>query len=195
MIQGGQSSSSSFYSYSQDVKPQTSTTQPPPRLYTCAICWKSFRHHFHLTAHHQTVHEGGGEKLFSCEVCGKAFAYSNSLTRHRLSQHGLTRTGQPVAQGAQGKITVLVLRYRKAKLLQMLCFSSRHLVAHMLNNMEFFIASRLLPKHKLATPLCSIYLILMLHTLLYLMPPLILILCRQLPQGLFFVTISNITLG
>ncbi len=38
LIQGGQSSSSSFYSYSQDVKPQTSTTQPPPRLYTCAIC-------------------------------------------------------------------------------------------------------------------------------------------------------------
>ncbi|XP_077065817.1 uncharacterized protein LOC143718937 [Siphateles boraxobius] len=103
LIQGGQSSSSSFYSYSQDVKPQTSNTQPPPRLYTCAICWKSFRHHFHLTAHHQTVHEGGGEKLFSCEVCGKAFAYSNSLTRHRLSQHGLTRTGQPVAQRSTGE--------------------------------------------------------------------------------------------
>ncbi|XP_026140243.1 uncharacterized protein LOC113116349 [Carassius auratus] len=103
LIQGGQSSSSSFYSYAQDVKPQTSTTQPPPRLYTCAICWKSFRHHFHLTAHHQTVHEGGGEKLFSCEVCGKAFAYSNSLTRHRLSQHGLTRTGQPVAQRSTGE--------------------------------------------------------------------------------------------
>ncbi|KAK7147622.1 hypothetical protein R3I94_010212 [Phoxinus phoxinus] len=103
LIQGGQSSSSSFYSYSQDVKPQTSNNQPPPRLYTCAICWKSFRHHFHLTAHHQTVHEGGGEKLFSCEVCGKAFAYSNSLTRHRLSQHGLTRTGQPVAQRRTGE--------------------------------------------------------------------------------------------
>ncbi|KAG1947854.1 zinc finger protein 226 isoform a [Pimephales promelas] len=103
LIQGGHSSSSSFYSYSQDVKPQTSNTQPPPRLYTCAICWKSFRHHFHLTAHHQTVHEGGGEKLFSCEVCGKAFAYSNSLTRHRLSQHGLTRTGQPVAQRSTGE--------------------------------------------------------------------------------------------
>lgn len=98
LIQGGQGSSSSFYSYVQDIKPQTSNAQPPPRLYTCAICWKSFRHHFHLTAHHQTVHEGGGEKLFSCEICGKAFAYSNSLTRHRLSQHGLTRTGQPVAQ-------------------------------------------------------------------------------------------------
>ncbi|XP_052000329.1 zinc finger protein 865-like [Xyrauchen texanus] len=98
LIQGGQGSSTSFYSYTQDIKPQTSNPQPPPRLYTCAICWKSFRHHFHLTAHHQTVHEGGGEKLFSCEVCGKAFAYSNSLTRHRLSQHGLTRTGQVVAQ-------------------------------------------------------------------------------------------------
>ncbi|CAM4699166.1 unnamed protein product [Leuciscus chuanchicus] len=103
LIQGGQNSSSSFYSYSQDIKPQTSNIQPPPRLYTCAICWKSFRHHFHLTAHHQTVHEGGGEKLFSCEVCGKAFAYSNSLTRHRLSQHGLTRTGQPVAQRSTGE--------------------------------------------------------------------------------------------
>ncbi|XP_056236603.1 uncharacterized protein si:dkeyp-69b9.6 isoform X2 [Seriola aureovittata] len=98
-------STSSYYSYphSQDVKPQDTNPQPqpppppqpqpppPPRLYTCAICWKSFRHHFHLTAHHQTVHEGGGEKLFCCEVCGKAFAYSNSLTRHRQSQHGMTR--------------------------------------------------------------------------------------------------------
>ncbi|XP_031641366.1 uncharacterized protein LOC116352817 isoform X1 [Oncorhynchus kisutch] len=92
-------SSSSYYSYPQDVKPQGSNSQPPPRLYTCAICWKSFRHHFHLTAHHQTVHENGGEKLFSCEVCGKAFAYSNSLTRHRLSQHGLARTGPDNAQG------------------------------------------------------------------------------------------------
>ncbi|XP_030606376.1 uncharacterized protein LOC115794846 isoform X2 [Archocentrus centrarchus] len=96
-------STSSYYPYSQDVKPQDTNPQPqpppppqpqappPPRLYTCAICWKSFRHHFHLTAHHQTVHEGGGEKLFCCEVCGKAFAYSNSLTRHRQSQHGMTR--------------------------------------------------------------------------------------------------------
>ncbi|XP_051574972.1 uncharacterized protein LOC127453024 isoform X2 [Myxocyprinus asiaticus] len=103
LIQGGQGSSSSFYSYTQDIKPQTSNPQPTPRLYTCAICWKSFRHHFHLTAHHQSVHEGGGEKLFSCEVCGKAFAYSNSLTRHRLSQHGLTRTGQAVAQRSTGE--------------------------------------------------------------------------------------------
>ncbi|KAA0703112.1 hypothetical protein E1301_Tti010780 [Triplophysa tibetana] len=103
LIQCGQGSSSSFYSYVQDIKPQTSNAQPPPRLYTCAICWKSFRHHFHLTAHHQTVHEGGGEKLFSCEICGKAFAYSNSLTRHRLSQHGLTRTGQAVAQRCTGE--------------------------------------------------------------------------------------------
>lgn len=99
-------STSSYYPYSQDVKPQDTNPQPqpppppqpqpppPPRLYTCAICWKSFRHHFHLTAHHQTVHEGGGEKLFCCEVCGKAFAYSNSLTRHRQSQHGMTRPEQ-----------------------------------------------------------------------------------------------------
>uniref|UniRef100_A0A673FNE6 C2H2-type domain-containing protein n=1 Tax=Sinocyclocheilus rhinocerous TaxID=307959 RepID=A0A673FNE6_9TELE len=71
----------------------STSNQPPPKLYTCEICWKSFRHHFHLTAHHQAIHEHGGEKLFSCEVCGKAFSYSNSLTRHRLSQHGLTRTG------------------------------------------------------------------------------------------------------
>uniref|UniRef100_A0A3P9JCP4 Si:dkeyp-69b9.6 n=1 Tax=Oryzias latipes TaxID=8090 RepID=A0A3P9JCP4_ORYLA len=95
-------STSSYYPYSQDIKPQDTNPQPPPplhsqappppRLYTCAICWKSFRHHFHLTAHHQTVHEGGGEKLFCCEVCGKSFAYSNSLTRHRQSQHGMTRT-------------------------------------------------------------------------------------------------------
>ncbi|XP_028836934.1 zinc finger protein 865 [Denticeps clupeoides] len=99
----GQGNSSSYYSYLQDVKPQGSTAQPPPpRLYTCAICWKSFRHHFHLTAHHQTVHETGGEKLFSCEVCGKAFAYSNSLTRHRLSQHGLTRAGPANPQTVSG---------------------------------------------------------------------------------------------
>ncbi|XP_072316666.1 uncharacterized protein [Eucyclogobius newberryi] len=88
-------STSSYYSYSQDVKPQeshpTSHAPAPPRLYTCAICWKSFRHHFHLTAHHQTVHDGGGDKVFSCEVCGKSFAYSNSLTRHKQSQHGITR--------------------------------------------------------------------------------------------------------
>uniref|UniRef100_A0A8C3ANM6 Si:dkeyp-69b9.6 n=1 Tax=Cyclopterus lumpus TaxID=8103 RepID=A0A8C3ANM6_CYCLU len=108
-------STSSYYSYPQDVKPQDPNPQsqppppphpqppPPPRLYTCAICWKSFRHHFHLTAHHQTVHEGGGEKLFCCEVCGKAFAYSNSLTRHRQSQHGMTRTDPPNAQeGSSG---------------------------------------------------------------------------------------------
>ncbi|XP_026854900.2 zinc finger protein 865 [Electrophorus electricus] len=94
MIPSGQGNSTSFYPYPQDVKPQAPNPPPPPRLYTCAVCWKSFRHHFHLTAHHQTVHEGGGDKLFSCEVCGKAFAYSNSLTRHRLSQHGLARTGQ-----------------------------------------------------------------------------------------------------
>ncbi|XP_068426450.1 uncharacterized protein si:dkeyp-69b9.6 isoform X2 [Clinocottus analis] len=103
-------STSSYYPYPQDVKPQDTNPQsqppppphpqppPPPRLYTCAICWKSFRHHFHLTAHHQTVHEGGGEKLFCCEVCGKAFAYSNSLTRHRQSQHGMTRTDPPNPQ-------------------------------------------------------------------------------------------------
>jgi len=95
-------SSSSYYSYPQDVKPQGADTQPPPRLYTCAICWKSFRHHFHLTAHHQTVHEGGSEKLFCCEVCGKAFAYSNSLTRHRQSQHGLTRAEQPNPREGSG---------------------------------------------------------------------------------------------
>ncbi|KAJ8389438.1 hypothetical protein AAFF_G00119760 [Aldrovandia affinis] len=94
-----QGNSDSYY-YSQD-KPPGSNTQPPPRLYTCAICWKSFRHHFHLTAHQQAVHEGG-DKLFCCEVCGKAFAYANSLTRHRLSQHGLARTGQTHQPGSEG---------------------------------------------------------------------------------------------
>ncbi|XP_028678009.2 uncharacterized protein si:dkeyp-69b9.6 [Erpetoichthys calabaricus] len=58
------------------------------RLYTCSVCWKSFRHSFHLTAH-QTVHTG--ERIFSCEVCGKTFGYSNSLTRHRLAQHGISK--------------------------------------------------------------------------------------------------------
>uniref|UniRef100_A0A1A8HXK2 Zinc finger protein 865 n=1 Tax=Nothobranchius kuhntae TaxID=321403 RepID=A0A1A8HXK2_NOTKU len=95
-------STSSYYPYSQDVKPQDNNppqqpppqSQPQPRLYTCAICWKSYRHHFQLTAHHQMVHEGGSDKFFSCEVCGKQFAYANSLTRHRQSQHGITRTEQ-----------------------------------------------------------------------------------------------------
>lgn len=101
--------STSSYYYPQDVKPQDSNPQPQPlpqpqapRLYTCAICWKSFRHHFHLTAHHQTVHEAGGEKLFCCEVCGKAFAYSNSLTRHRQSQHGITRNEASNPQEGSG---------------------------------------------------------------------------------------------
>ncbi|MEQ2187604.1 hypothetical protein GOODEAATRI_006396 [Goodea atripinnis] len=108
-------STSSYYPYSQDVKPQDSNSQPQPppppqsqpppqpRLYTCAICWKSYRHHFQLTAHHQMVHEGGGDKFFSCEVCGKQFAYSNSLTRHRQSQHGITRAEQSNPQeGSSG---------------------------------------------------------------------------------------------
>ncbi|MFT7815909.1 hornerin-like [Arapaima gigas] len=96
-----QENSDAYYSYAQDMKAQGGNTQPPPRLYTCAICWKSFRHHFHLTAHHEAVHEGG-DRLFCCEVCGKAFAYANSLTRHRLSQHGLTRTGQTSQPGGSG---------------------------------------------------------------------------------------------
>uniref|UniRef100_A0AAY5EHK4 C2H2-type domain-containing protein n=1 Tax=Electrophorus electricus TaxID=8005 RepID=A0AAY5EHK4_ELEEL len=110
------------FGYAQSLKSKTKSSvnhggssastsnQPPPRLYTCEICWKSFRHHFHLTAHHQAIHEHGGEKLFSCEVCGKAFAYSNSLTRHRLSQHGLARTGpatQPTGSGSGGNTSSL----------------------------------------------------------------------------------------
>lgn len=106
--QNNQSNPGAYYSYSQDkVQGSNASTsnQPPPKLYTCEICWKSFRHHFHLTAHHQAIHEHGGEKLFSCEVCGKAFSYSNSLTRHRLSQHGLTRAGpttQPTGSDSIG---------------------------------------------------------------------------------------------
>ncbi|XP_076864144.1 zinc finger protein 865 [Brachyhypopomus gauderio] len=105
---GNQTNPGSYYPYPQDKAQGSSAStsnQPPPRLYTCDICWKSFRHHFHLTAHHQAIHEHGGEKLFSCEVCGKAFAYSNSLTRHRLSQHGLARTGpatQTTGSGSGG---------------------------------------------------------------------------------------------
>ncbi|TRZ01556.1 hypothetical protein DNTS_030601 [Danionella cerebrum] len=97
--QPNQTNPDPYYPYPQDKGSNASTSnQPPPKLYTCEICWKSFRHHFHLTAHHQAIHEHGGEKLFSCEVCGKAFSYSNSLSRHRLSQHGLTRTGPTVQQ-------------------------------------------------------------------------------------------------
>ncbi|XP_060916438.1 uncharacterized protein LOC132991641 [Labrus mixtus] len=88
-----------FSSCSQGEKSPTHGT-PSQRLYTCTVCWKSFRHYFHLTAHQQTVHGGGVglEKSFRCEVCGKAFAYSNSLVRHKLSQHGLDRSGQRVNQ-------------------------------------------------------------------------------------------------
>ncbi|XP_042362198.1 zinc finger protein 865 [Plectropomus leopardus] len=88
-----------FSSCSQGEKSPTSGT-PSQRLYTCTVCWKSFRHYFHLTAHQQTVHGGGVglEKSFRCEVCGKAFAYSNSLVRHKLSQHGIDRNGQRVNQ-------------------------------------------------------------------------------------------------
>ncbi|KAM8884862.1 uncharacterized protein ACB058_000866 [Synchiropus picturatus] len=86
-----------FSSCSQGEKSPTSGT-PSQRLYTCTVCWKSFRHYFHLTAHQQTAHGGGVgmEKSFRCEVCGKAFAYSNSLVRHKLSQHGIDRNGQRV---------------------------------------------------------------------------------------------------
>ncbi|KAM9838763.1 zinc finger protein 865 [Aulostomus maculatus] len=86
-----------FSSCSQEEKSPTAGT-PSQRLYTCTVCWKSFRHYFHLTAHQQTVHGGGVglEKSFRCEVCGKAFAYSNSLVRHKLSQHGIDRNGQRV---------------------------------------------------------------------------------------------------
>ncbi|KAM9384213.1 uncharacterized protein KZ484_006087 [Pholidichthys leucotaenia] len=88
-----------FSSCSQGEKSPTSGT-PSQRLYTCTVCWKSFRHYFQLTAHHQTVHGGviGLEKSYRCEVCGKAFAYSNSLVRHKLSQHGIDRNGQRVNQ-------------------------------------------------------------------------------------------------
>ncbi|XP_054620162.1 sal-like protein 3 isoform X2 [Dunckerocampus dactyliophorus] len=91
-------SSDFFSSCSQEEKSPTSGT-PSQRLYTCTVCWKSFRHYFHLTAHQQTVHGGGVglEKSFRCEVCGKAFAYSNSLVRHKLSQHGIDRSGQRVS--------------------------------------------------------------------------------------------------
>ncbi|XP_061597478.1 uncharacterized protein LOC133460748 isoform X1 [Cololabis saira] len=88
-----------FSSCSQEEKSPTSGT-PSQRLYTCTVCWKSFRHYFHLTAHQQTVHGGGVglEKSFRCEVCSKAFAYSNSLVRHKLSQHGIDRNGQRANQ-------------------------------------------------------------------------------------------------
>ncbi|KAL6461242.1 hypothetical protein MHYP_G00312080 [Metynnis hypsauchen] len=111
--ESSQTNTGSYYPYPQDKAQESgasTSNQPPPRLYTCEICWKSFRHHFHLTAHHQAIHEHGGEKLFSCEVCGKAFAYSNSLTRHRLSQHGLARAGpatQTTGSGSSGNATSL----------------------------------------------------------------------------------------
>ncbi|XP_049606724.1 zinc finger protein 865 [Syngnathus scovelli] len=94
-----QGTSDFFSSCPQEDKSPTSGT-PSQRLYTCTVCWKSFRHYFHLTAHQQTVHGGGAglEKSFRCQVCGKSFAYSNSLVRHKLSQHGIDRNGQRVEQ-------------------------------------------------------------------------------------------------
>uniref|UniRef100_A0A3P8WIS8 Zinc finger protein 865 n=1 Tax=Cynoglossus semilaevis TaxID=244447 RepID=A0A3P8WIS8_CYNSE len=88
-----------FSSCSQGEKSPTSGT-PSHRLYTCTVCWKSFRHYFNMTAHQQTVHGGvvGREKSYRCDVCGKAFAYSNSLVRHKLSQHGIDRNDQRVTQ-------------------------------------------------------------------------------------------------
>ncbi|KAM6959400.1 uncharacterized protein FYW47_010820 [Aplochiton taeniatus] len=96
--QVGNAGTPDYYTFPSDKSPAEdpgSSSQPSQRLYTCTVCWKSFRHHFHLTAHQQTVHGGGAgaEKSFRCEVCGKAFAYSNSLVRHRLSQHGIGRAG------------------------------------------------------------------------------------------------------
>ncbi|XP_034017395.1 LOW QUALITY PROTEIN: uncharacterized protein LOC117502448 [Thalassophryne amazonica] len=104
-IKGGaaaisQVGNSEFYSScSQEEKSPTSGT-PSHRLYTCTVCWKSFHHYFHLTAHQQTVHGGGVglEKSYRCEVCGKAFAYSNSLVRHKQSQHDVDRNGQRTNQ-------------------------------------------------------------------------------------------------
>lgn len=103
MSQAAHSENSDYYSScSQGEKSPTSGT-PTQRIYTCTVCWKSFRHYFHLTAHTQTVHSGGVglEKSYRCEVCGKAFAYSNSLVRHKLSQHGIDRSGQKVNQAQQ----------------------------------------------------------------------------------------------
>lgn len=103
------SGNSDYYSScSQEEKSPTSGT-PSQRLYTCTVCWKSFRHYFHLTAHQQTVHGGGVglEKSYRCEVCGKAFAYSNSLVRHKLSQHGIDRGGQRVNQPQPSEYSTL----------------------------------------------------------------------------------------
>ncbi|KAJ0055278.1 hypothetical protein NL108_013604 [Boleophthalmus pectinirostris] len=94
------SENSEYYSSCSQEEKSPTTGTPTQRIYTCTVCWKSFRHYFHLTAHTQTVHGGGVglEKNYRCEVCGKAFAYSNSLVRHKLSQHGMDRSGQKVPQ-------------------------------------------------------------------------------------------------
>uniref|UniRef100_A0A3B4BDR7 C2H2-type domain-containing protein n=1 Tax=Periophthalmus magnuspinnatus TaxID=409849 RepID=A0A3B4BDR7_9GOBI len=94
------SENSDYYSSCSQEEKSPTTGTPTQRIYTCTVCWKSFRHYFHLTAHTQTVHGGGVglEKNYRCEVCGKAFAYSNSLVRHKQSQHGMDRSGQKVTQ-------------------------------------------------------------------------------------------------
>ncbi|XP_072304351.1 zinc finger protein 865 [Eucyclogobius newberryi] len=96
----GNSENSDYYSSCSQEDKSPTTGTPTQRIYTCTVCWKSFRHYIHLTAHTQTVHGGGVglEKNYRCEVCGKAFAYSNSLVRHKLSQHGMDRSGHKVSQ-------------------------------------------------------------------------------------------------
>lgn len=103
------SENSDFYSSCSQGEKSPTTGTPTQRIYTCTVCWKSFRHYFHLTAHTQTVHGGGVglEKNYRCEVCGKAFAYSNSLVRHKLSQHGIDRGGQKGSQAPQSTYSPL----------------------------------------------------------------------------------------
>ncbi|XP_068603404.1 zinc finger protein 316-like [Brachionichthys hirsutus] len=95
----GHASHAGFFTACSQGEESPTRGTPSQRLYTCTACWKSFRHYFHLTAHQQTVHGGGGgglDKAFRCDVCGKAFAYSNSLVRHKSSQHGVGQS-QPAS--------------------------------------------------------------------------------------------------
>ncbi|XP_041095346.1 uncharacterized protein LOC121307252 isoform X3 [Polyodon spathula] len=95
-----------YFAYPSVAAPVCSSANPASlqglnktRAFTCQICWKSFKHSFHLTAH-QAVHTK--ERLFSCEVCGKSFGYANSLARHRAAQHGRGKSAGPANNGTAG---------------------------------------------------------------------------------------------